>query len=75
MDVTQKLLAELVEEQKTANRLRKFSIVLQAEALAVARFAAEGGGSTKALDTLVVRVVKSMRKTVERVAAGKGLLA
>lgn len=74
MDTTAALLREMIELQKATIRLQKFSIVLQAEALAYQSTAVRGGKPNPALDKIVVRAVQQMRKTVDRVAAGKGLL-
>lgn len=75
MDTTTKLLTELVELTKASIRLQKFAIVMASEAQAVRSFVAMGGGSQAALEKRVIKSVRQMRQTVERVAAGKGLLA
>lgn len=70
----EKLLKELIELQKASIRLQKFAIVLMSETKADAAFAAHGGKPSKTQEAYAWRSVQQMRKTVERVAAGKGLL-
>jgi hypothetical protein len=73
MDETAKLLQELIGLQKASIRLQKFSITLQAESVAHQVFAATGGRSVPALDKLVMKSVRQMRTTLERVEAGRRL--
>jgi hypothetical protein len=73
MDETVKLLREVVALQQASIRLQKFAITLQAEAMAYRVFAATGGKSAPALEKLVMRSVRQMRATVDRVQVGKRL--
>lgn len=73
MDESVKLLRELVALQQASIRLQKFSITLQAEAMAYRVFAATGGKSAPALEKLVMRSVRQIRATVDRVQVGKRL--
>ena len=73
MDETAPLLREFIELQKASIRLQKFAITLQAEAMAYRVFAATGGKSVPALEKLVMRSVKQMRATVDRVQVGRKL--
>lgn len=73
MNETETLLRELIELQKASIRLQKFAITLQAEAMAYRVFAATGGKSAPALEKLVMRAVRQMRATVDRVQVGKRL--
>ena len=73
MASTESLLRQLAELMQASVRLQKFSIVLQAEALARQVATAAGATSPAAVDRLVVRAVKQMRATVERVSAGRAL--
>ncbi len=73
MDESVKLLRELVALQQASIRLQKFAITLQAEALTYRVFAATGGKSVPALEKLVMRSVRQMRATVDRVQVGKRL--
>jgi len=73
VEETVKLLRELVELQKASIRLQKFSITLQAEAHALHVFTATGGKSVPALEKLVVRSVRQMRATLDRIEAGRKL--
>jgi hypothetical protein len=67
------LLREMIELQKASIRLQKFAITLQAEAMAYRVFAATGGKSAPALEKLVMRSVKQMRATLDRVQVGRRL--
>ncbi|HVG92806.1 MAG TPA: hypothetical protein VND21_00030 [Planctomycetota bacterium] len=73
MDATQTLLEQLIELTETSIRLQKFSIVLQAESVAYQSASASGIKSRAAIDRLIVKAVKQMRATVERVSAGRAL--
>ena len=73
MDATQTLLRQLIELTETSIRLQKFSIVLQAESVAYQSASASGIKSRAAIDRLIVKAVKQMRATVERVSAGRAL--
>jgi hypothetical protein len=73
VDEAAALLRELVERQRASIRLQKFAITLQAEAMAYRVFAATGGKSAPALEKLVMRSVRQMRATVDRVQVGRRL--
>jgi hypothetical protein len=73
MDATQTLLRQLIELTEASIRLQKFSIVLQAESVAYQSANASGITSRAAVDRLIVKSVKQMRATVERVSAGRAL--
>lgn len=73
MDESVKLLREVVALQQASIRLQKFAITLQAEALVYQVHAATGGKSVPALEKLVMRTVKQMRATVDRVQVGRKL--
>ena len=73
MDDTSTLLRRLIQLTEASIRLQKFSIVLQAEAVAYESAKASGVTSRAALDRLIVKSVKQMRATVERVSAGRAL--
>ena len=73
MDEVAKLLRELIELQKASIRLQKFAIVLRAESIAHQVFAATGGKSAPALEKLVMKTVRQMRATVDRIEAGRKL--
>lgn len=73
MDVSPALLRELIELQRQTIRLQKFQISLTAELVVYASWGASRLESIPALEKAVMATVRRMRKTVERVAAGKAL--
>jgi len=74
MDESASLLRELIELQRASIRLQKFAITLQAEALVHASFSSGATAlSPAARERQVMRAVRQMRATVDRIEAGKAL--
>jgi hypothetical protein len=73
MDATNDLLRQIVDLQRASIRLQKLSIALQAESLAYRRHAARADKPNPALDRLVMRAVREIRATADRVEAGRRL--
>ncbi|MFO0932965.1 MAG: hypothetical protein U1E39_09675 [Planctomycetota bacterium] len=73
MDATPALLRELIELQRQTIRLQKFQISLTAELVVYHSWAASKFQSVPALEKAMMATVQRMRKTVEKVAAGKAL--
>ena len=73
MDALAKKLDELIELQKASIRLQKFAITLQSEVVAYHSWAATGGKPSPAVERLMMKTVRQMRATVDRIEAGRKL--